>query len=235
MTINVNLKIFLFAILFYFTKQIEIYALLMLFAFIHEMGHLICGLLLGLKPKALKIMPLGICIEFNVIYKDYNKKIKNGNVLSIKKMILALAGPITNIIIIALCIFYKNHIGMAKEIIYANLLIAIFNLIPIYPLDGGRFLKELIHIIKGKKESIKCINFISNACIILITMLSSIGIYYYKNIAIVLIIGYLWILTITENKKYNMKKRIYKIIENSWNKTHLIVRYTKEMWRKFKW
>lgn len=235
MTINVNLKIFLFAILFYFTKQIEIYALLMLFAFIHEMGHLICGLLLGLKPKALKIMPLGICIEFSVIYKDYNKKIKNGNVLAMKKMILALAGPITNIIIIALCIFYKNHIGMAKEIIYANLLITIFNLIPIYPLDGGRFLKELIHIIKGKKESMKCINFISNACIILLTMFSSIGIYYYKNIAIVLIIGYLWILTITENKKYNMKKRIYKIIENSWNKTHLIVRYTKEMWRKFKW
>lgn len=215
MTINVNLKIFLFAILFYFTKQIEIYALLMLFAFIHEMGHLICGLLLGLKPKALKIMPLGICIEFSVIYKDYNKKIKNGNVLAMKKMILALAGPITNIIIIALCIFYKNHIGMAKEIIYANLLITIFNLIPIYPLDGGRFLKELIHIIKGKKESMKCINFISNACIILLTMFSSIGIYYYKNIAIVLIIGYLWILTITENKKYNMKKRIYKIIENS--------------------
>lgn len=215
MTINVNLKIFLFSILFYFTKQIEIYVLLMFFAFIHEMGHLICGLLLGLKPKALKIMPLGICIEFSVIYKDYNKKIKNGNVLNIKKIILALAGPITNIIIIALCIFYKNHIGMAKEIIYANLLIAIFNFIPIYPLDGGRFLKELVHIIKGKKKSIEYINFVSNACTILLTMVASIGIYYYKNIAIVLIIAYLWILTITENKKYNIKKRIYKIIENS--------------------
>ena len=90
MTINVNLKIFLFAILFYFTKQIEIYALLMFFAFIHEMGHLICGLLLGLKPKALKIMPLGICIEFSVIYKDYNKKIKNGNVLDETKIIKSL-------------------------------------------------------------------------------------------------------------------------------------------------
>lgn len=215
MTINVNLKIFLFAILFYFTKQIEIYALLMLFAFIHEMGHLICGLLLGLKPKALKIMPLGICIEFSVIYKDYNKKIKNGNVLVVKKMILTLAGPITNIIIIAVCIFMKSHIAMAKEIIYANLLIAIFNFIPIYPLDGGRFLKELVHIIKGKKKSIEYINFVSNACTILLTMVASIGIYYYKNIAIVLIIAYLWILTITENKKYNIKKRIYKIIENS--------------------
>lgn len=216
MTINVNLKIFLFAILFYFTKQIEIYALLMFFAFIHEMGHLICGLLLGLKPKALKIMPLGICIEFSVIYKDYNKKIKNGNVLAIKKMILALAGPITNILIIAICIFTKDCINaIYKNIIYANLLIAIFNLIPIYPLDGGRFLKELIHIINGRKKSIEYINFISNTCIILLTMFASIGIYYYKNIAIALIIGYLWMLIITENKKYNIKKRIYKIIENS--------------------
>lgn len=76
MSININLKIFLFAIIFYFTKQIEIYALLMIFAILHEMGHLICGLILGLKPKALKIMPLGISIEFSVIYNDYNKKSK---------------------------------------------------------------------------------------------------------------------------------------------------------------
>lgn len=216
MTINVNLKIFLFAILFYLTKQIEIYALLMFFAFIHEMGHLICGLLLGLKPKALKIMPLGICIEFSVIYKDYNKKVKNANALAIKKMILALAGPITNILIVVICIFTKEYTNaIYKNIIYTNILIAIFNLIPIYPLDGGRFLKELIHIIKGRKKSIEWINFISNACLIILTMLASIAIYYYKNIAIVLIIGYLWILIITENKKYNIKKRIYKIIENS--------------------
>lgn len=216
MTINVNLKIFLFAILFYLTKQIEIYALLMFFAFIHEMGHLICGLLLGLKPKSLKIMPLGICIEFSVIYKDYNKKIKNGNVLAMKKMILALAGPITNVFIIVLCIFTKDYTNaIYKNIIYANLLIAIFNLMPIYPLDGGRFLKELIHIIKGRKKSLESINFISNTCLIILTMFASIAIYYYKNIAIALIIAYLWILIITENKKYNMKKRIYKIIENS--------------------
>lgn len=217
MTINVNLKIFLFAILFYFTKQIEIYAVLMLFAFIHEMGHLICGLLLGLKPKALKIMPLGICIEFRVIYEDYNKKIKNGNVLCIKKTILAIAGPITNLLVIALCIFIKDYMSITiyKQIIYTNLLIASFNLIPIYPLDGGRVLKGLIHILKGRKKSLEHINFISNACLIILTMLASIAIYYYKNIAIALIIVYLWVLIIVENKKYTMKKRIYKIIENS--------------------
>lgn len=217
MNITINLKIFLFAIIFYFTKQIEIYAILMFFAFIHEMGHLICGIVLGLKPKALKIMPLGISIEFSVICNDYNKKIKNGNLLTIKKMIIALAGPITNFIIVGICILLKNYINsnVCNQIIYANILIALFNLLPIYPLDGGRGLKYLIHIFKGNKKSIEHTKLISNITIIIMTMSASIGIYYYKNIAILFIIVYLWILTIIENKKYNTKRRIYEIIENS--------------------
>ncbi len=217
MSININLKIFLFAFIFYLTKQIQIYALLMFFAILHEMGHLICGLVLGLKPKALKIMPLGICIEFNIKYDDYNKKIKTANILAVKKMIIALAGPITNIVIVGICIILKNQINtvIINQIIYSNILIALFNLIPIYPLDGGRFLKSLIHIIKGNKKAQEYTNAISNLTVILITMLASIGIYYYKNIAILLIIIYLWMTSIIENKKYNIKKRIYKIIENS--------------------
>lgn len=228
MSINVNLKIFLFAIIFYFTKQIKIYALLMIFAILHEMGHLICGLILGLKPKALKIMPLGISIEFSVICNDYNKKVKNANILSLKKMIIALAGPITNFLIVGICLILRKYINpfYCNEIIYANILIAIFNLLPIYPLDGGRCIKSLIHIFRGNKQAIEYTNHISNICVILITMLSSIGIYYYKNIAILLILIYLWTLVIIENKRYNTKKRIYKIIENSWNKIKIIVLYT---------
>ena len=93
--------------------------------------------------------------------------------------------------------------------------IGFFNLIPIYPLDGGRCIKSLIHIFRGNKQAIEYTNHISNICVILITMLASIGIYYYKNIAILLIVIYLWTLMIVENKKYKTKKRIYKIIENS--------------------
>lgn len=217
MSININLKIFLFAIIFYFTKQIETYVLLMVFAILHEIGHLICGIVLGLKPKALKIMPLGISIEFSVICNDYNKKIKNANALSLKRMIIALAGPITNFLIVGICLIVKGYMDpfWCNEIIYANILIAIFNLLPIYPLDGGRCIKSLIHIFRGNKQAIEYTNHISNICVILITMLASIGIYYYKNIAILLIVIYLWTLMIVENKKYNTKKRIYKIIENS--------------------
>ncbi|MBO5478436.1 MAG: site-2 protease family protein [Clostridia bacterium] len=217
MTIKINLKIFLFAIIFYLTKQIHLYGMLMFFAFCHEMGHLFCGLLLGLKPKALKIMPMGLSVEFKVLPEEYNKKIAKANRLQIKKMWIAFAGPITNMIIILLSVLLKENIetGLYQEIVYSNILIAIFNLLPIYPLDGARMIKALTYMIKGRKRAMELTNHISNVSIILLTMISSIAIYYYKNIAILLIIGYLWSMVIIENRRYNLKKRIDKIIENS--------------------
>lgn len=210
MNIKINLKIFLFAMIFYLTKQIHIYALLMLFAFCHEMGHLLCGIFMGLKPKSLKIMPMGLSIEFEI----YNKNIKEK--LQTKKIWIAIAGPITNVLIIFITIIFGKNIEtiLYEEIIYSNILIAIFNLLPIYPLDGGRILKETIHIIKGRKRAIELTNHISNISMVLLTFASSIAIYYYKNLAILFIIAYLWCIIFIENKRYNLKKRIYKIIEN---------------------
>ena len=210
MNIKINLKIFLFAIIFYFTKQIHIYAILMLFAFCHEMGHLLCGIFMGLKPKSLKIMPMGLSIEFEIYSKNIKEK------LQAKKIWIAIAGPITNIMIMIITIIFGKNIDtiLYQEIIYSNLLIAIFNLLPIYPLDGGRILKEIIHIIKGRKRAIELTNYISNTSMVLLTFISSIAIYYYKNLAILFIIAYLWLMIFIENKRYNLKKRIYKIIEN---------------------
>lgn len=210
MNIKINLKIFLFAIIFYFTKQIHIYAILMLFAFCHEMGHLLCGIFMGLKPKSLKIMPMGLSIEFEIYSKNIKEK------LQAKKIWIAIAGPITNIMIMIITIIFGKNIDtiIYQEIIYSNLLIAIFNLLPIYPLDGGRILKEIIHIIKGRKRAIELTNYISNTSMVLLTFISSIAIYYYKNLAILFIIAYLWCMIFIENKRYNLKKRIYKIIEN---------------------
>ena len=136
--------------------------------------------------------------------------------MQIKKIWIALAGPITNIMIMFITIIFNKNIEtiLYQEIIYSNLLIAIFNLLPIYPLDGGRVLKEVIHIMKGRKRAIELTNYISNVSMILLTFTSSIAIYYYKNIAILFIVAYLWCMIFIENKRYNLKKRIYKIMEN---------------------
>ena len=88
MRFRIDLKIFIFLIIFYFTKQIQIYTYIMIFAFIHEIGHLITGLLMGMKPEKLEIMPFGISVSFKIKPQEYNKKIKKGNYLEIKKIIV---------------------------------------------------------------------------------------------------------------------------------------------------
>lgn len=210
MRIRINLKIFLFVLIFILTKQIKIYGILMLFAFIHELGHMLVGILLGFKPEKLEIMPYGVSVGFNVKCEDYNKKIKKGNMLAIKKLIIALAGPLTNFIITIIFLMANiNFFGIERElVIYSNILIGIFNLIPIYPLDGGRAIKNILHITVGLQNSYEYTNQISKITICLLTGVCSIAILYIRNVAILLILAYLWYLVIVENRKYNRKKEI---------------------------
>ena len=219
MSIKIDLKIFLFLVIFLITRQIEIYVLLMFFALIHEFGHFFMGLALGLKPETLTVIPTGFSISFKTKCENYNVKIKNGNLLAIKQIIIAIAGPLINILIIFVCYIYNlttNYTTIfntpIEAIVYANILIFIFNMLPIYPLDGGRIFKEIIHIFLGLKNSYILTNQISNIITILLTALSSIYILIYKNIAILFILTYLWIILIRENKIFNKKMNILKLI-----------------------
>lgn len=201
MQIKINLQIFLFIIIFVLTHQIEIYAWIMLFAFIHELGHMMAGLILKLKPKTLSLMPFGISITFETY--EYIKLVE------IKKILIAIAGPVTNLIICSIVLFLHINTEIKELIIYSNILIALFNLIPMYPLDGGRILKGIIKLKYKGIKSDNIINKVSNSLVIILTALSSIAVLYLKNIAILFLVIYLWIITINENKKYNIKRKLY--------------------------
>lgn len=216
MRFRIDLKIFIFLIIFYFTKQIEIYAMIMLFALIHELGHLLAGLLMGMKPEKIELMPFGVSISFKIKVEEYNKKIKKGNMLEIKKILVALAGPLTNFIIIIIASNINIDLFKALIVIYTNFLIMIFNLLPIYPLDGGRILKGILHINFGIQKSEFYTNIISKITVTIITILSSVLILYIHNIAIALIDMYLWYLVIKEDIIYKKRE---KILENINKKT----------------
>ena len=103
--------------------------------------------------------------------------------------------------------------NLKQIMIYSNILVAVFNLIPIYPLDGGRILKGVIR--KKCEDNIKAdtiVNKISNILVIILTAVSSILILYLKNISVLFVIIYLWILVIKENKRFNIKKKINNMI-----------------------
>ncbi len=221
MQFKIDLKVFLFFLLFYFTGQLQSYSLILFFAFIHEIGHLMAGIIIGMRPNRLELKPYGVSISFDILPQDYNNKIFKGNILEFKKILVALAGPLTNLILIFIIINFNFNVFTSLNIIYSNLLLIIFNLIPIHPLDGGRILKGIIYILFGKKKAEVCTNNISFIVLIIITFMGSIATFYIENVAIFVIIIFLWIIFIKEDIIYKKKIKIYnlieKTIENEWD------------------
>lgn len=218
MRFRVDLKIFVFLILFYLTNQIEIYVLIMCFAIIHELGHLLAGIVLGFRPNKIEINPLGLSISFKFNLNDYSKKIKKANIIEEKKILVAMAGPVINLLIIFIINILNIDIYKKNMIIYSNLLLFLFNILPIVPLDGGRILKGILHINFGKDKAEKYICNISFAFLVILTAISSIAILYLKNMAIFLGIIFLWLLYLKEEKFYQNREKLYELIQKDYKK-----------------
>ena len=213
MQIKANLQIFIFIIIFLLTNQILLYAILMLFAFIHEIGHLLAGLILKLKPKLIRITPFGLSITFEGYGENVHNK-ANRN-----KIFIALAGPVTNIILVIIFMLIPdwNFIVSKEILVYSNLIIAMFNLMPIYPLDGGRILENVLKYKMNNIKSVEITNKVSNLLAIIITILAIIFVFYIKNIAVFFVILYLWYLIVKENERFRLLKKAYNVIENKYN------------------
>ena len=203
MKIKFNIDIFICLVIAIVTKNIEKYTEFMLFIIIHEMAHLVTGIILGVKPKRIDVYALGLSLEFysfgHITYKN------------LRKILIYIAGPLINFVIAIVLVILNDKTYL--DIIYINLILGFFNLLPIYPMDGGRILKQVLTIIKCEKTSKIIINRVSNIVVTLITICYSILILYVHNFAIFMVIIYLWIILIKENKNLKLQLKMYEVLE----------------------
>ena len=132
-----------------------------------------------------------------------------------KKIVVALVGPLTNLLIIIIVYNIKLDLFSNLMIIYANVLLIVFNLIPIYPLDGGRVLKEILHICYGEKKAIRYISNISFVILIILTFIGSIAVFYLENVAIFIVIVFLWGVYINQDVIEKRRGKIQDVIEKT--------------------
>jgi stage IV sporulation protein FB len=105
--------------------------------FIHEMGHAAAAKGLGWKVREVQLLPFG-----GVAVVD-----ELGTVPLHEELIVALAGPFQHAWMILFALLMKTVAPSSLEwwnyFIEVNLMIGLFNLLPVLPLDGGRVLQCL--------------------------------------------------------------------------------------------
>lgn len=203
MKIEINLKIFIVLILFFLINNINTYLVFLFFILIHEIAHLIVGILIGGKPKRMSLDIFGVSLEF-YSYEKTN---------SWYNLIFYLSGPISNIIIAGVIyLLFKNKDELLL-IMVTNLAIGIFNLIPILPLDGGKILREILKLKIGIRLANKISIYISKWVLVIISFVYSILIIKMKNIVVFFLLIYLWYLYSIEEKKYNIYEKTSNAIE----------------------
>ena len=106
-------------------------------AILHEMGHSFVGRKLGYKLNIITLMPYGAMLSGKNMPFCEDDEIK-----------IALAGPFVNIILIIFCFviwwFFPSVYHITNQFMQANLYTLLFNLLPVYPLDGGRVLRAVL-------------------------------------------------------------------------------------------
>lgn len=197
MKIEINLKIVFAIILFFIFNNLNIYLIFLFFVLIHEISHLIVGLMIGGKAEKLYITPFGVSLE---IY-SYGKS------SHLNKILFYLSGPLTNLIFAFIFFYSKLDIILKEEIIYTNIAICFFNLLPILPLDGGKTLKEIFNILFKVEKANDIIIVFSKIFLAIISLIYSILIIKVKNIYILILLIYLWYLFLMEEKKYSILKK----------------------------
>lgn len=158
---------FIFGLYFAITGKVFSFLAFTISAVIHELGHFFASERYGYALDKIVLMPYGAVIK--------------GDLLDIKlidEVKIALAGPLINICVWLFCVAMWWRIPsvypFTELMATSSLYLAVINLLPCYPLDGGRVLFALLSIKLGRKKAKKIAKSLS---ILLATLLFGLFIY----------------------------------------------------------
>ena len=156
---------------------------------VHEIGHIICLLFIGERPKLIELSFYGIKLER-----------RNENLCRIENVAVYASGPLVNLVLSAVLFALGKSDGM-KSAAAVSLCVGAFNLLPCEPLDGGNIMKVMLLRIMSEEKGVKTAAFIS--AFILVPMLSC-GFYLFaksRNITLIAVSLYLIFVNIINAKK----------------------------------
>jgi len=124
-----------------------VFLLLLFFCvLLHEFGHIFTARAFGVTTPYVTLLPIGGVAQLERIPEDPTQE-----------FLIAIAGPLVNVAIAVLLILAgadvmaghataveDMHVSMLDRLASVNIFLALFNLIPAFPMDGGRVLRAAL-------------------------------------------------------------------------------------------
>src|SRR3954467_6743131 len=121
--------------------------LLFVCVLLHEFGHIFTARAFGVITPYVTLLPIGGVAQLERIPEEPRKE-----------FLIAVAGPAVNVVIAAALIAFADaspranaamgiddmQIAMVDRLAALNIFLALFNLIPAFPMDGGRVLRATL-------------------------------------------------------------------------------------------
>jgi Zn-dependent protease len=115
---------------------------------IHELSHSLVARRFGREPKSIMLLPIGGVATIDMMPTKPSQEI-----------VISIVGPATNVVIAILlalvggssmAVAFTNRSNLTAsqifitDLIAANIMLAVFNLIPALPMDGGRIFRSIL-------------------------------------------------------------------------------------------